>query len=823
MQDYEKLGQFYLGCLYDLASREPKEDLLLYDSRDLTTHAVVVGMTGSGKTGLSISLIEEAAIDGVPAILIDPKGDLSNLLLTFPQLRGEDFLPWINGDEARMKGQTSEAYADQQAQLWREGLAKWGQSGERIQRLRDAADFRIYTPASSAGIPVSILKSFAAPAQDVLEDRELLRERISTTVISLLGLIGIEADPMQSREYILLATILETVWRSGQDLDLARLIQQVQTPPINRVGVLDLESFYPAKERFALVMALNNLLASPGFSAWLEGEALDIGQMLYGPQGKPRIAIFSIAHLNDAERMFFVSLLLNQVVGWMRAQQGTTSLRAIVYMDEIFGYLPPTANPPSKLPLLTLLKQARAFGIGLVLATQNPVDLDYKALANAGTWFIGRLQTERDKARVLDGLEGAAVAAGSQFNRQNMDTLLSGLGNRVFLLNNTHEDAPVVMQTRWDLSYLRGPLTRDQIRTLMSPYKAAALPASAPENPPVQAPVKITPEPVIKPAQAPIQGAPALPPDVPVYFLPLRSGYQGAGSQAIRPQGCHLTYQPGIVGATRITFSDTRTRLSEAQAKMFVCPLLNGPIAVDWSGGSEVGLSPADLQNGPQAAAQFADLPIAVRAKNLVTWGRDLAAWIYGSQSLKLMRSPGLGILSQTGESERDFRVRLAQMSREKRDEGIEALRKKYAPKLAVLQDRLRRADQAVEREREQVRHQQMNVALSIGSTLLGAFTGRRMGSRASSAMRAVSRSSNERSDVERAEENAAVIQKQLEELQAAFNQEVAATNARMDPLTEPLEQIEIRPKKTDIAVQLTAVAWLPYWQDEEGTLKPAW
>jgi hypothetical protein len=820
MQDYEKLGQFYLGRLYDLASKEAKEDLLLYDSRDLTTHAVVVGMTGSGKTGLSISLIEEAAIDGVPAILIDPKGDLSNLLLTFPQLREEDFLPWINGDEARMKGLTSEAYAAQQAQLWRDGLAKWGQSGERIQRLRDAADFCIYTPASSAGVPVSIVKSFAAPAQDVLEDRELLRERISTTVISLLGLIGVEADPMQSREYILLATILETVWRSGQDLDLAKLIQQVQTPPINRVGVLDLESFYPAKERFALVMALNNLLASPGFSAWLEGEALDIGQMLYGPQGKPRIAIFSIAHLNDAERMFFVSLLLNQVVGWMRAQQGTTSLRAIVYMDEIFGYLPPTANPPSKLPMLTLLKQARAFGIGLVLATQNPVDLDYKALANAGTWFIGRLQTERDKARVLDGLEGAAVAAGSQFNRQNMDTLLSGLGNRVFLLNNTHEDAPVVMQTRWDLSYLRGPLTRDQIRTLMSPYKAAASRASAPVPSPLQAPVKTAPDAAANTAHAPIplSGAPALPPDVPVYFLPLRTGPQGTC-----PPGCHLTYRPGILGAARVTFSDIRTRLSEAQAKMFVCPLSNGPIAVDWSGASEVGLTPADLQNGPQAAASFADLPLAVRAKNLVTWGRDLAGWIYSSQSLGLMRSPGLGILSQTGESERDFRVRLAQMAREKRDEGIEILRKKYAPKLATLQDRQRRADQAVERQREQVRQQQMNVALSIGSTLLGAFTGRRVGSRASSAVRAVGRSSNERSDVERAQENAAVIQKQMEDLQAAFNQEVAATNARMDPLSEPLERIEIRPKKTDIAVQLTAVAWMPYWQDEEGTLKPAW
>ena len=473
MEEFEKLGVFYLGRLYDTETKKAKPDLLLYDSKDLVTHAVVLGMTGSGKTGLCVDLIEEAAIDGVPAILIDPKGDLSNLLLTFPQLRGEDFLPWINQDDARQKGLSPEQYAEQQSQQWKQGLASWGMDGSRIQRLKDAADFTIYTPASSAGVSVSIMKSFAVPPLEVLEDAELLREQITTTVTSLLGLLGIEADSVQSREFILLSTIIETMWRSGQDLDLGQLITLVQNPPVSKIGVLDLESFYSSKDRFRLVMALNNLIASPGFSAWIEGVPLDIGQILYTSQGKPRIAIFSIAHLNDSQRMFFVSLLLNQVLGWMRTQSGTSSLRALLYMDEIFGYLPPLSNPPSKTPMLTLLKQGRAFGLGLVLATQNPVDLDYKALSNAGTWFIGRLQTERDKARVLDGLEGATASMGGSFNRQELDRILSGLGSRVFLMNNTHEDEPVVMTSRWALSYLRGPLTREQIRTVMAPVKAA--------------------------------------------------------------------------------------------------------------------------------------------------------------------------------------------------------------------------------------------------------------------------------------------------------------------------------------------------------------
>jgi len=583
-EDFEKLGVFYLGRPYDLAAKQAKPGWLLYDSKDLVTHAVCVGMTGSGKTGLCLSLLEEAAIDNIPAIIIDPKGDLGNLLLTFPSLKGEDFQPWINEDDARKKGLSSADYAKAQAELWTKGLADWQQDGSRIQRLRDAADFAIYTPGSNAGLPVSILKSFDAPAADVLGDAELLRERIGTTVTGLLGLLGVEADPIQSRQHILLSTILDQVWKKEEALDLAALIQAIQSPPVSKIGVMDVDSFFPSKDRFALAMKLNNLLAAPGFQAWLEGEALDVQQLLYASTGKPRLAIFSIAHLNDAERMFFVTLLLSQMVGWMRAQSGTTSLRAILYMDEIFGYLPPVANPPSKLPLMTLLKQARAFGLGVVLATQNPVDLDYKGLANTGTWFIGRLQTERDKARVLEGLEGASASAGKKFDKGRMEQTLAGLGSRIFLMNNVHEDEPVVFESRWCLSYLRGPLTRTQIKTLMDPQRAAHT-SMAPTSS------------AAKPEKSVKGGArPMLPPDVPQYFVPIRG---------TKPAGSELVYAPMLLGSSQIRFTDSKSAIDTMQDINVLATITEGAVAVDWDHAGTAELALSDLEQTPENGAQF--------------------------------------------------------------------------------------------------------------------------------------------------------------------------------------------------------------------------
>src|SRR4051812_28445465 len=472
MADVDKPGSFFLGRPHDIAKNKTAGEPLLYDSKDLTTHAVCVGMTGSGKTGLCLALIEEAALNGIPVIAIDPKGDLGNLLLAFPKLEPGDFRQWIDESEAARKKLSPDDYAASQAEVWRKGLDSWGEGTDRIRRFCDTVDRVIYTPGSSAGIPITVLKSFSAPTTELIADADAFSERVSSATSGLLALMGVDSDPVRGREHIFVSTLLDTAWRAGKDVDLRQLIQDINRPAITKVGAVDLESFYPAKDRTKLAMTLNNLLASPSFAAWMEGETLDIQRILYTPEGKPRLAIISIAHLDDAQRMFFVTILLNEILAWMRTQPGTSSLRAILYMDEVFGYFPPNGNPPAKRPMLTLLKQARAFGLGCMLATQNPVDLDYKGLSNAGTWFLGRLQTARDKARVIEGLEGASAQAGSTFNRQEMEATLAALGNRVFLMNNVHDDAPVVFESRWAMSYLCGPLTKNQIKTLMDPVRS---------------------------------------------------------------------------------------------------------------------------------------------------------------------------------------------------------------------------------------------------------------------------------------------------------------------------------------------------------------
>jgi hypothetical protein len=810
MEDFEKLGLFYLGRTYDLENKQLKDDLLLYDSKDLTTHAVCIGMTGSGKTGLCISLIEEAAIDGIPAILIDPKGDLANLCLTFPDLNPSDFRPWINLDSARQKGLSPDDYASKQAETWKKGLADWGQTGERIRRLKEAAEVLIYTPGSNAGLPVSILSSFSAPSQSILDDEDLLRDRINSTVTSLLGLLGIKADPVKSREHILLSTILELAWKKGQPVDLASLIQQVKDPPVTRIGILDLESFYSSKDRFELVMVLNNLLASPGFSAWLQGTPLEIGQILYSPIGKPRLAIFSIAHLSDPERMFFVSLLMNQILSWTRSQPGTNSLRALVYMDEIFGFLPPVENPPSKLPMLSLLKQARAFGVGMVFATQNPVDLDYKALSNTGTWFIGRLQTEQDKSRLLDGLESASAGESGMFSRKSIEKIISSLDNRVFLMNNTHESSPEIFQTRWALSYLRGPMTRDDIKVLMNPIKDTS--GLGMEN------KSFIPKIIEQTGQQSTQ-QPSIPPNISNFFIPIRGN---ASSDK------KIFYSPNLLGVAKVNFVNSQTKLSTSRTVSYITPVTDSAISVNWESAEPIDVPVSDLEKFPQNNAYFADLPpTLLQASSYTTWNREFSAWLYGNQILELFYSSSLNISSNPDETEKDFRVRLQQLSREKRDEITEQLRNKYATKDAQLKERLRKAEQAVDKQQDQAKRAKTQTAISFASTLLGAFSGRKINqstiSRASTAMRSASRTIEESKDVSRAGDTVESIKKQISDLQAEFDTEVSNLDLKFDSLSEPLEKLAIKPRKSDILVQLNSLVWVPYWQDNQGTLTPAW
>jgi hypothetical protein len=810
--EYEKLGVFYLGKAYDAQARARLDAPVLYDARNLVTHAVCVGMTGSGKTGLCVGLLEEAAIDGIPAIVIDPKGDLANLALTFPNLSAEEFRPWIDEDEARRQSLEPEAFAAKQAELWRTGLEKWGQDAGRVRRLREASEVRVYTPASNAGRGVSILRSFAAPPEAIRDDRELLRERISTAVTGLLGLAGVQSEPMQSREHILLSTILHAAWSVGEDLDLPTLIGKVQEPGFTRLGVMELETVFPGKDRFALAMTLNNLVASPGFSAWAEGEALDLSAMLYGPGGKPRTLVFSISHLNDAERMFFVSLLLSEVLGWTRSQSGTSSLRALVYMDEIAGYVPPVANPPSKAPLLTLMKQARAFGVGVVLATQNPVDLDYKGLSNAGTWFLGRLQTDRDKQRVLDGLEGASASSGRGFDRAEMDRLLSSLGARVFVMNNVHEAGPRVFETRWCLSYLRGPMTRAQLRALT---KAAT---AAPEKSASEAPKALRggPEPRAE-AQTGRSAAsgnarPVLPPEIPQYFLAAR----GAGP---------IEYRPMVLGLAKVYYSDKKSGV-EAELSVARMPMLTGgPVAVDFEHTVPTQLGEGDLLREMPAEGTFAALPSeGGKARSYDTWKRVFADAIYRTEKLELRQQAELGLVSRLGEKAEAFEQRVAQALREKRDALIDELREEYAPRLTALQERLRKAQQNLAVQKEQASAASATSALSFGAALLGAFMGRRTSGaatlgRAASATRSAGRASRERADVARANETVEMVREKIEGLDHEFQAEASAIAEECRAMAARIEPLVIKPKKAGISVRACVLVWAPFGAAGE----PAW
>ncbi len=815
--DIELPACFYLGREYDLATHTTGPQPLMYDARDLTTHGVVVGMTGSGKTGLCINLLEEAAIDGIPCIIIDPKGDLTNLLLQFPGLDPKDFQAWLNPEDARQKGLWVEEYARQLADRWRQGIAEWGQDADRIRRLRDSSEWRIYTPGSEAGLPLSILQTFTAPPGNV--PREALNRKIDATTTALLGLTGIAADPVQSREHILIAQLLLTAWSKGRDLDLAGLIAQIQQPPLDKIGAFDVETFYPEKERLKLAVALNNILAAPSFSTWITGEALDLERLLHAPD-RPRQLVFYIAHLEDSQRLFFLTLLLEEILSWTRRQPGTTSLRAIVYFDEVFGYLPPhPANPPTKTPLMTLLKQARAFGVGILLATQNPVDLDYKALSNAGTWFVGKLQTERDKARLIEGLEGVAAERGTLSNRAYLETVISALATRIFLLHDVHRGQPVLFQSRHALSFLCGPLTRDQVAKLMEPVKqqvppppgtkpgeaapplaiilcprcrgplqpgAAACPAC---GEPVPRPgaqraqdrefkqnlQRVSPTPAVAPAAA---APPALPAGVAALYLPL--------SGPVRPAGAELLYQPRVLGFGEVGFVDKRRGLQHRQAyRLIVAPPAAGQ-AVAWPAAERVGEA---LAASPEPGARWAEVPEAVgTARKLKTLEKAFADFLYDNARLTLLENVKLGLVGAPGEDVLAFRARCRTAAREQADQAVAAEKLKYQPRFAALGAALPEpaADQG-----------------GTGSSLLGLINplnwiGSMMPKSAGPARPA------------RQEEA-------LRKLQAEWHGKVAAIAEKWRQAGEEYGEVQLTPRRADVRVVRFGLAWAPFWQLPAG------
>lgn len=816
--DYELPASFYLGKKFELNGRQLLDEKVLYDAKDLTTHMMCVGMTGSGKTGLCLAMLEEAAIDGIPAICIDPKGDLGNLLLTFPNLQAGDFDPWIEPGEAARKGMDPASYAQQTADTWRNGLKSWDQEPSRIQKFRDSVDLTIYTPGSNAGIPLTVLKSFDAPPHQVIEDSELFRERIAGAASGLLTLMGVEADPLSSREHILLSNIFDQAWRKGQNLDLSNLIRSIQSPPLDKIGVFDLESFFPAADRMKLAMSLNNLLASPSFAGWLEGQPLDIKSLLYTSQGKPRLSIISIAHLSDTERMFFVTIMLNELLSWMRTQPGTSSLRALFYMDEVYGYFPPTAKPPSKPPMMILLKQARAFGLGIALATQNPVDLDYKGLANIGTWFLGRLQTQRDKDRIIEGLEGAAAQTGSKFDKAAMSEKLAALGNRVFLMNNVHDDGPTVFQSRWALSYLRGPLSRTQIQKLMDSRRQEYANNRTASQPATTAsaigPGAATSAEASTGSASPKTERPLVPTSIAERFW----------VSSKRPaDSARLIYRPGVLATAACHFVNASSKLDDWHERSLLFQYEHEVPEQIWRSAIELSEGVLELAKSPEDDFEFDETPgTMISEKSFKQWSKELLDELYRNRPMQLFSCKELKRISEPGQDEVDVRVNWSQEIREQRDLEKTKLQQKYADKIKALETKIRAAEQKLEKQQAQYDKEKWNTILNIGTTVLGRLLGNKVtASRTATTGRGAVRAAEKRTGVGQASESLEVLVAERTELEQQCEREIEEIKSKYSPEGLTLETIEVPCRKSDTKVDLLCLIWVPWQISKNGIATP--
>ncbi len=806
--------RFYLGRMYDPKKREITSDPLLYDPDDLTTHAVVVGMTGSGKTGLCIDMLEEAALRGIPALMIDPKGDITNTLLHFPSLEPGDFLPWVNPDQARRDNKSVEQAAADAAALWKSGLEEWGIGGEQIQALKDSAHFAIYTPGSDAGIPVNILASLKAPGLAWNEHRELLVGKISGIASGLLGLVGLDdLDPVQSKEHILISNIFEYAWSRDKDLDLTELILQIQNPPFKKLGVLELDSFFPEKERQDLSILLNNILAAPTFQSWIEGEPLDINGLLYGPDGKPRHSVFYIAHLADAERMFFVTLLYAAVETWMRTQKGSNTLRAIMYFDEIYGYLPPVKNPPSKTPMLRMLKQARAFGVGQVLVTQNPVDVDYKALSNAGTWFIGKLQTEQDKNRLLDGLEGAAPG----LDRKTYDKLISTLDKRVFLLHNVHEDQPVLFHTRWAMNYLTGPLTRVQIPVL---NKLAGVQSST-DSQAERSPQRATGQ---SPSRTPSSGGTSTRPNVPSgtdeYFLPNNLSFLKAVDQAgLASPGevdYSVLYKPVLIAQASIRFLKRNYNLDYDLVTAALVKEADQQGRVRWDDWISDPIDRDALEPGPRPEARFVELvsPLSdgSRLREIET---DFNDWIYHSVTASIRANETLEVYAGPQVSQGDFRRMCTEAAEKSLRDEKEKTNSSYDKKLATIKDRLLREERELDEDQAELSQRKIEEVGTHAENLISLLAGRQRRMTTSLTKRRMT--SQAKADVQESLDSIEQYKKEIEDLERERVDSLGKVDKKFQEILESETIIPITPYKKDILMEIFGVGWFPYYVYKDG------
>ena len=806
---------FYIGRKFDLDTKAVTDVPVMYDPADLTTHMFVTGMTGSGKTGLCISIMEEAALQRIPAIIIDPKGDLTNLILHFPGFAPSDFEPWLDPEAARRAGKSTIEMATETAAMWQKGLLDWGISSEQLEELSQAVDFTIFTPGSTAGIPINILSSFAAPEISWADNQELLRERISSNITALLGLIGFnDIDPLSSREHILLANIMEHFWSQGITFDLTDLILHTQKPPFDRLGAFPIDALFPEKERLALAMKLNNFLASPSFQTWLQGQSLNIQEIYFTKNGKPRHSIFYLAHLSENERMFFVTLLYGAIESWMRRQTGTSGLRALIYFDEILGYLPPIGNPPSHRVMLRMLKQARAFGVGLILSSQNPVDMDYKALSNAGTWMIGRLQTDQDKERLMDGLQSAS----GNIDRAMTNKLLSNLGKRIFLLHNIHDKEVSLFNTRWAMNYLAGPLTRNQIPALnelanvhqQTTFSSDEIAGISPTTTGTQSSDKIAAAEVNVAIKRPI-----IPSGVNEYYLPINLNLENAAeNQEIKLNSDAsiewLEYHPALLAQAEVQFLERKYNLQMAVKKTALVEDENGRM-IHWEDYISKPIEQQFLGQTALPQTSYQELPVWLSdARNFKDLQTDFIEWIYRS-SIQVRANEALKVYAGPETPNAEFRKMCSDAARDLMNSELDKLKTSYEKKLDAMEDKLEKEKRDVKTAENRFEQRRMEEMGTHGELILSflskrkksissSLTKRRMTSEAKSSLE------EEKLDVDQAQKN-------LDELIEESKAKVLDLEREWAAKANEIVEIPITPLKKDIFIESFGIAWIPYYR----------
>ena len=767
------MAKLYLGRKVDPKTFRVTEEPLLLDSDELVTHAVILGMTGSGKTGTAIVLLEEALLNGIPVLVIDPKGDATNIALRVKQYTEEEILPWVPVAEAKRVGLSPEDYARKIADNWLEGLREWGVDPSLAEKLAEIP-FDIYTPGSRAGIPVSVLGDLNKPEGLTWEDNdEVLRERVDALSSAILHLAGLDASPL-SPPHVYLSRILLWAWRNDIELDFNSLITFVLHPPFSEVGALHVDTFIPGKERKKLAVALNSVIASPFFKYWIEGVPLDTEQMLWGRDGRPRAAIFYLAHLDDRWRMFAVTLILEAVYTWMFRAGSAPGLRCLIYFDEVFGYLPPyPLNPPSKRPIMLLLKQGRAFGVGIVLSTQNPVDVDYKALSNAGIWIIGRLQTERDRERVLQGLEMAAVEAGKALPLREARRLLASLERRVFLVHNVYRGEPQLLKTRWALTILRGPLTLEEI-----PLLIRERPSIEYERKDVTVEVPLVP----------------VPPEIKTveqFFLPVAVNVEGLKA-----------YFPVYVVSLNIDIRRAKPPFEYRETMVyFVSPIGEGGsvnVQREALGLTPSDITPTSLRTSREPGIKFKALPKVCLTKGFVRKVKASAKRaVLDRFAVKVYYVPGTKVASKPGESLENFVKRVEPLLKKLWENRAKRLLAPYRRRVDGILSKLKALEVEIGELEAELSKLRVKLLVMSGDKKLR----------------------RRKESIERRLKKLRVQKKILkEEYEKAFL-ELEEVERSLPPPNSFVHSVLVKPRRSEVEVEDVRLLWVPVLLDEDTLL----